>query len=467
MDNLRARLFLLIAAANVLLIVLAYAIFSWSFERNLFEYLNRVDDQRLAPLVQRLGDEYTARGNWQWMSNNTDALSALLHETLGISAVPPHKLPENPRGTHLGKPLWIEDRLFLLNADHSVVTGQGNKSGTWLTPIFSNGQIVGYLGRTPRHDLVAELDQTVAQRQKQQYALIALALLMAVAISAALIARWLASKLAPLDAGARAVAQGDYSVRIHTNGHDEIAQLGTSFNHMAASLEAAKQSRQRWMADIAHELRTPLATLQAEIEALQDGIRVPDAGNIASLLQEVGRLTRLVNDLRTLSLADMGALDYHLEKLDLGEWLAQYLRDVRISLPPEIQLDESLRHGLQVRIDQDRMMQVLSNLMQNTLRYTHFPAQLRVSLIKQGNEACLIWEDSAPGVAEEALAHLTDRLYRAESSRARSEGGSGLGLSIACAIIHGHQGRMRASHSILGGLCWHIYLPLVPEAHDA
>lgn len=467
MDSLRTKLFLLIAAANMLLILLAYAIFNWSFERSMLEYLNRVDDRRLAPLVQRLGDEYAARGSWQWMRGNADTLGVLLHETLGLSAYPPHESPQNPRGIHPGKPLWIEDRLFLLDADRTVVIGPVNRNGAWLTPISSGGQVVGYLGRTPRRDLVAELDQTVAQRQKQQYALIALALLVAVALNAALIARWLAAKLAPLDAGARAVAGGDYSVRIRTVGRDEMAQLGHSFNSMAAALEAAKQSRQRWVADIAHELRTPLATLQAEIEALQDGVRTLDAARMASLLQEVARLTRLVNDLRTLSLADMGALDYRMETQDLGEWLADYLHDARTGLPQDAQLDTALQPALLIRMDADRMAQVVSNLMQNTLRYTHPPVRLRVSLVRQGDEACLVWEDSAPGVAEEARAHLTDRLYRAESSRARSEGGSGLGLSIACAIVQGHQGRMLATHSRLGGLRWDIFLPLVLEVPNA
>src|SRR5690606_20280051 len=123
-------------------------------------------------------------------------------------------------------------------------------------------------------------------------------------------------------------------------------------------------------------------------------------------------------------------------------------------------LNTELPEGLRVRADGDRLDQVLANLLQNTRRYTHYPASLDVRLVRDGDQARLSWEDSAPGVPAEALPRLTDRLYRVDESRASASGGSGLGLAIARAIVEGHGGRMLASASALGGLRWDIWLPL-------
>jgi two-component system sensor histidine kinase BaeS len=263
------------------------------------------------------------------------------------------------------------------------------------------------------------------------------------------------------------VAQGDYSVRLPARGHDELAQLADAFNHMATSLQAAQQARQQWIADIAHELRTPLATLRAEIEALQDGVRKPDMANLDSLAQEVHRLTRLVEDLRLLSLSDLGALDYRLATVDLGRFVGHHLSDATGLQGEALKVRSELDDGVQIRADGDRLDQVLSNLLQNTQRYSSAPTTLSVQVCRDGTEARLTWEDTGPGVPPEALPRLIERLYRVDASRSSDSGGSGLGLAIAHAIVEGHGGRMQASASALGGLRWDIWLPLHAEAsHD-
>jgi two-component system sensor histidine kinase BaeS len=181
--------------------------------------------------------------------------------------------------------------------------------------------------------------------------------------------------------------------------------------------------------------------------------------------QEVQRLTRLVEDLRLLTLSDLGALTYRRQPLDLGEAISDALAVGRAAieqkpLSVKLQLDEDI----QVDADQDRLSQVFSNLLQNTLRYTSSPASLRVGLTVEGREARIDWEDSAPGVGDGDLARLTERLYRVDASRSSASGGSGLGLAIVQAIIQAHGGRMQAAHSTLGGLHWRIWLPLSDHA---
>lgn len=502
-DTLRVKLFLAIAGANVVLVMTAYLIYSWSFDKGLVEYLNQADEARLQPLIVRLADGHRQNGSWDWITEDRQRWQELSREVLGTGrmprrnadAPPAHGTPPNAEPRHatapnapsgppappvqpvppsapgalpvpsVPPPLTIDPRLLLLDPQRNLLAGpEGRTEQAVLKPILVNAQLVGYLGYVPRLQIVASLERVFLAQQTRTFAAIALGMLAAVLLNAALIARWLAGRLRVLGEGTAAVAQGDYSVRLPARGHDELAQLADAFNHMATSLQAARQARQQWIADIAHELRTPLATLRAEIEALQDGIRQPNAANLDSLAQEVHRLTRLVDDLRLLSLSDLGALDYRLDTLDLGRFVGHHLSDAAHALGTPLQVHTELAEGVQVRADGDRLDQVLSNLLQNTHRYTDAPAALHVQVQREGTQARLTWEDSGPGVPPEALPRLTERLYRVDESRASASGGSGLGLAIARAIVEGHGGRMQASASALGGLRWDIWLPLHTEA---
>jgi two-component system sensor histidine kinase BaeS len=175
----------------------------------------------------------------------------------------------------------------------------------------------------------------------------------------------------------------------------------------------------------------------------------------------VQRLTRLVEDLRLLTLSDLGALTYRKQPLDVGEAIADALATGRAAVEQKgLQVQWQPGAPLLVEADADRLAQVFSNLLQNTLRYTTQPATLRVELAAEAGEVRIDWEDSAPGVSDADLPRLTERLYRVDASRSSSSGGSGLGLAIVQAIIQAHGGRMQAAHSALGGVHWRIWLPL-------
>ncbi|MDR7094202.1 ATP-binding protein [Hydrogenophaga laconesensis] len=496
-DTLRVKLFLAIAGANVVLVMTAYLIYSWSFDKGLVEYLNKADENRLQPMIVRLAEGYRQNGNWAWITEDRQRWQDLSREVLGtgrmprrpgeLAPTPPAQTPSDaqphnpsPQAPPAGAPpsgppapnvpptFTIDPRLLLLDPQRNLLAGpEGRTEQAVLKAIVVNEQVVGYLGYVPRLQMVASLERVFLAQQTRTFAAIALGMLAAVLLNAALIARWLSRRLRVLGDGTAAVAQGDYSVRLPTRGHDELAQLAEAFNHMATSLQAAQQARQQWIADIAHELRTPLATLRAEIEALQDGIRQPDTANLDSLAQEVSRLTRLVEDLRLLSLSDLGALDYRFAPLDLGRFVGHHLNDAASLSGTPLHVRTELEQGVEVRADGDRLDQVLNNLLQNTLRYSASPATLQVEVRRHDTEAQLTWEDTAPGVPPAALPRLTERLYRVDESRASASGGSGLGLAIAHAIIEGHGGRMQASASPLGGLRWDIWLPLNPEPANA
>ena len=202
--------------------------------------------------------------------------------------------------------------------------------------------------------------------------------------------------------------------------------------------------------------------LRGEIEAMQDGIRPLNQENLSSLAQEVAQLERLVADLRLLSQSDAGALDIQLAPMNLSESLESRLNDADRWLEESgLTLTTALADDVMIRGDAQRLRQLWSNLLDNSCAYTQPPGKLSVSLICERGDAVITWQDSAPGVPEEELSRLTERLYRVEGSRNRASGGSGLGLSIASALVTAHGGTLTPSASALGGLTWTLRLPLL------
>ena len=474
-DSLQIKLFLAAAGANAVLALAAFLVFSWSFDQGLVEYLNRADEARLQPLIVRLSEGYVREGQWRWVAEDRKRWLDLVREVLGTrgsrrsddtaSASP--SAPSSSPSAYGGPPpdplFTIDPRLMLFDADGRLLVGrQEMVSEAIQKPIASGGRVIGYLGYVPRLKTVASLEKLFSAQQNRKFAAIAAGMLIAGLAVSALLAWWLTRRIRRVTQGAHALIQGQYHVRIDAPGHDELAQLAQDFNHLAHTLEAAQRARQQWIADIAHELRTPLAVLRAEIEALQDGVRPLGLASLGSLAQEVAQLSRLVEDLRVLSLSDTGALTCQKEPLDLSEAVEDSLNAKRGALHDKgfaVTFDAGNRPT--VWGDSARLAQVFGNLLQNSLRYTDAPARLDVQVQREGAHAVVTWQDSGPGVPETDLPRLTERLYRVESSRSRAGGGSGLGLAIAQAIVSAHGGDMIAEASPLGGLRWRLRFPAV------
>jgi two-component system sensor histidine kinase BaeS len=471
LDSLRIKLFLAVAGANAVLALAAYLVFSWSFDQGFVEYLNRADEARLQPVVQRLAEGHAREGGWAWVADDRRQWFDLLRDVLGTRmGRRPEEVPSAPGGPH-GPPspppdplLTIDPRLMLLDADGRLLIGRPEMVHEALRkPIVVGSEVVGHLGYVPRLKTVASLERLFASQQNRKFAAIAGGMLAAGLLASALLAWWLAGRIGRVAQGAHALIQGHYAMRLEVRGHDELDQLARDFNQLAETLEAAQRARQQWIGDIAHELRTPLSVLRAEIEALQDGVRPLGPASLGSLAQEVARLSRLVDDLRVLSLSDMGALTYHKAPIDLDDAIADCIAAHRGALHDKgFEVALQLAEGCTMSGDGARLAQVFANLMQNTLRYTDAPARLRVTLRREAESLVVDWEDSAPGVAAAELPRLTERLYRVEGSRSRAGGGSGLGLAIAHAIVLAHGGDMQASASPLGGLDWRLRFPASP-----
>lgn len=509
LDTLGVKLFLAIAGANLVLVMAVYLIYSWSFDKGLVDYVNKTEQARLTPMITRLADGYRKNGDWRWLTEDREAWAALLGESLGwrlprrgwlrtegaqgeggsgeearsATGAAPGTPPDNPeldrrylpfRGMRgdiernnnsVIPPITIDWRVMLFDASQQALILYPGAEVDELAlavklPVRVDNRVVGYLGYIPRLRLVRSLESITSAQQSQRFGVIAIGMLAAVLLNAALISHWLSRRLRVLGQGATALARGEYAMRIPARGHDEIARLAGDINHLAQALEAAQRGRQQWIADIAHELRTPLTSLRAEIEAVQDGVRPLSQSSMASLGQEVQQLARLVEDLRLLSLSDLGALTYHKEPVQLAEVVLDALAVARGRIDERnLQVTTALDDSVIVDADADRLTQVFANLLQNTLRYSEPPARLHITLGIDGGEARVDWDDSPPGVIDEDLPRLTERLYRVDASRARASGGTGLGLAIVKAIVEAHNGRMQAARSPLGGLRWSIWLP--------
>jgi two-component system sensor histidine kinase BaeS len=363
-------------------------------------------------------------------------------------------------------PLTIDPRLMLFDRDRTQLIGRREAAANAiLKPISVDSTVVGYLGYVPRPEIIESIERVYLQRQRVTFGAIVIGMLGAALLLAAGLAYWLTRRIRTLARGTHSLIEGDYDVRLEAPGQDELAQLSRDFNTLAVTLGATRRARQQWVADIAHELRTPLSVLRAEIESLQDGVRPLDQSSMASLAHETARLSRLVEDLHTLSMSDVGALSYYKEPIELAEVVTDILDAHRRALEEKgLQVETHLDVSIRVLADESRLAQVFGNLLQNNLRYTSAPGRVVVTLRREGHRAVVAWEDSGPGVAEGDLPRLTERLFRVETSRNRASGGSGLGLAIAQAIVEGHGGTLTARASKLGGLAIEVDLPIYASA---
>jgi two-component system sensor histidine kinase BaeS len=329
-----------------------------------------------------------------------------------------------------------------------------------------NGQAVGYVTIAPRRQLSNPADQNFAREQERSIYLIAAVALIFAALISAILARQLTRPIRALASGARSITAGHYDTRIPVAHGDELGDLAGDFNQLAETLEKSRLSRQRWVADIAHELRTPLAILRGELDAIEDGVRAFDTTTRKSLQAEVARLTKLVGDLHDLSVYDEGGLNYQSERVDIGALLSAVLENAENRLRDAgIELTRQLpKEIIEVLADTTRLEQLFTNLFENTLRYTDSPGSLHVICSVDSDMVELQFADSAPGVPDRSLGQVFDRLFRVSTSRSRDTGGSGLGLSICKAIVDAHGGTIQAMNSDAGGMLIRVRLPLADPA---
>ncbi len=249
--------------------------------------------------------------------------------------------------------------------------------------------------------------------------------------------------LRSLSAAARGITQGDLSRRAWVGDKDEVGQVALTFNQMAETLQGYAVERRNMIADIAHELRTPLSVMQSNLEAMLDGVLPASSEELASLHQEALLLNRLIGDLRTLSLAEARQLRLEKRPVDVGALVQQVTDRLRLRAGEKgITLATEVAPGLpEIQADPERLAQALGNLVDNALRYTRAGTCVAVEARPAPGGVELAVRDEGPGLLAEDLPHVFNRFWRAEKSRNRATGGSGLGLAIVRQLAEAHGGQ--------------------------
>jgi two-component system, OmpR family, sensor histidine kinase BaeS len=262
---------------------------------------------------------------------------------------------------------------------------------------------------------------------------------------AIVLSRMLARPLADIGAAARRVADGDLSIRVPRAAPDELASLADSFNQMAAELEESERQRRDIISNTAHELRTPLTNLEGYLEAIRDGVIVPDQGTYESLLEETERLVRLARSLDDLALGDAANKTAHPVEVDLASLLSAATELTRPTFEARrLTLERRWSEPLPARADPDQFAQVLVNLLQNAARYAPEGGIVTLSAEGRGDTVLVSLSNSGEGIPAEDLPHVFERFYRVEKSRDRALGGAGIGLAIVKQLVEGWGGRVGA-----------------------
>lgn len=415
-------------------------------------------------VVLALEEYYGLHGTWEGVDHVLRTASRLPRGGMWGQRVKPNQ----------GMPIEISpSNLRLADADghliaHTRDTGLvGDSRLTQLeirraVPLEIDGKIVGYLLPEAAQVFTTANEISLLARLNRA-AIIAVAIAGMVAVLLALLLSYsLVRPVRALTNAASDLAKGDLSHRVQVKGKDELATLGRTFNQMAESLQLAEKSRRAMTADIAHELRTPLAVQRAHLEAVEDGVYPLSLESLATIEEQNHLLTRLVEDLRTLAMADTGRLDLQTTRTDFPDLIERVTRryepqaaERRIEI--QLCLDESCPLLL---IDSQRIQQILQNLLSNAMRYSPDGGRITLNLAHQQDQVSLILRDSGPGIPEGALPNIFERFYRADKSRSRMEGGTGLGLSIARKLAQAHGGDLSASNHPDGGAIFTLVLPV-------
>ena len=465
------RLFLSILGATCLAILAMFLIMGWSIQRGFYQYLGTMEEGVLEEVAGSLEQAYGEHGNWDFLRNDPGPwLRKLLYarsDRMISERFGKFGHNGNMPGPRMGMGRGLRgpgSPLIVLDADRKPIIGSYSKDDevNFRTLVYQ-GKTVGYAGLLPPRHFLHPMQVRFLSHQRYALAFAAGGMVLVVVLMSLPLARRLVRPIKAMAGATHDIASGKYATRITADSSDELGQLARDFNNMALTLEKNERDRRQWVADISHELRTPIAVLRGEIEALLDGIRTITPDTIRSLHAEVLRLNRLVEDLYQLSLSDIGALTFRKEELDLASALtdsiASYSAEFNrkgIALKNTVPSDKEVI----VSADQERLKQLFANLFENSLRYTAAGGSLIVSLAQTEKEAVIELQDSAPGVQEKELEKLFERLYRVEGSRNRASGGAGLGLAICKTIVEAHGGTITAHQSPLGGLLIRITLPV-------
>lgn len=486
--------------ANTLLVCIMSGVLYWSFQHGATNSLQDIEAKSLQKLSSALIGIYREEGSWDFLVEDRKRWGIFLqilpggsfslmseeviHDTIYDQIalkIQLKKLPLDQKVVDSGwqhssvrqvhdrpRPdsLSISARLRLVDKERRYVTGMWDQDldanvEMLQIPLKIENVIVGYLEFAPQKWVEDGLNSHFEKKLLQSLLFSAIIAFLFSVLVALPLGQVVLGSIRKLIRGVRHLAEGNLAWRIEAGTKDEFGDLIANVNNLALQLEETESTRRSMMADVSHELRTPIAVLQAEVEAIQDGIRPCTIEQMNSLHKTIADLSMLVDNLFTLSLADSGGLTCQKTPCD-----AVSIMDRTFSLyknlfhKKNIKFSYKLPAEAHILGDMLRLNQVFSNLLNNSYHYTDKKGEIKITAETSDDNLVIQIQDSAPGVSTENLQNIFNRLFRVDKSRSRSLGGAGLGLSLCQSIIETHQGEIVADHSPLGGVLMTITLPL-------
>jgi len=300
-------------------------------------------------------------------------------------------------------------------------------------------------------------------------------LLLAGAISAAIalalarvLARGMTQPIRDMAAAAQRLSRGEYDADVPVESRDELGRLAETFNRMAGELESLERLRRDLVANVSHELKTPISALRAHLENLLDGVEEPNRETLQLMLGQAERLSRLIAELLDLSRLESGAVTLQLEPVRLEPLVDQVAREVKGARDHGVLFRNRVAADLPpVDADRERLYQVLFNLLDNAYRFTPAGGSITVDAVCRDDECAISVEDTGPGIPEEHIKFVFERFYRVDRARARGDGGTGIGLTIAKSVVEAHGGRIWAEPAEGGGCRFTFVLPMPATTGDA
>lgn len=461
--------------------LMIFAVGTYTFERDLFRFVTRIETAQLQTFASEIEYYYAEVQTWDFLKENPRMADLILRQRRSFDEnliILPKVVNETRRfrfSFNNNQDIERPGRLYLLDENLEIIVGNEAiiKEMTQkddldsvlndrfiLSPIYYEDSQIGSLALLVSERLYEAIDLAFARSNNQTLRFSAIAGLLFAAIISLILTMNITGPIRKLGRGTRGLISGEFKTRVSIQNRDELGKLSRDFNILAKTLDKNSESQKQWLADISHELRTPIAILKSELEAIDDGIREFDKETLQSLTHEVKRINNLVNDLYELTLADLGAMKYQMREMDISSCLKAVIETYRDRFKSsEIDLSESISEASIFLGDSYRLEQLFTNLIENTLRYTDSPGKLIIDLTEDNENIQITFSDSAPGVATDVIEKIFDRFFREELSRSREKGGAGLGLAICHEIVEAHSGEIKAEPSDLGGLSIQILLP--------
>lgn len=456
---MRKKLFLSTIALILLTLILSMLSVNFVFQRQFSNYLTHTTEATLEQLPTRLSSIYLSKGGW-----DPQALDDLAH-TLPIGT---EVLLNDPSGRQIAT--LINPMESMMHGGMAMGMGMGMSMGysvqEWKTKTLTVSSPEGVLAialvRYPASARILNPEDISFVTAVFHSLLLAGALSLLIG---ALLSYWtsrrISSPLIRLTQAVHRVGEGNLDEHVAITTRDEVGQLASAFNTMTDNLKKQEHLRKQFTADIAHELRTPLTSIRSYIEAFQDGVLEPDKENLKIINEEIERLVSLSSDLKDLNVAEIGALKPNFQSTDLGELLDKVVQ----KLYPLIQEKEILldwkkpTSPLILQGDEHLLTRLFYNLIHNAYKYTEAKGQIQITFEDRSNEITLRIQDSGIGIPQEDLPYIFERFYRADKSRSRETGGTGIGLALVLQIVQLHHGTIQVESQLGQGSQFTVVLP--------